>query len=236
MAQAAKQRRPPARDLVHARGHAEVGAAERRPDAHADGQVQGAALRRQGRGRPALHATLGVPTTFLLTSFYWDNLIYFGDGSQARDRTARWRSPSRWATRSFRHRRRRHRQACAYGIFKRGQEFIGKTVGIAGEHLTGDEMAAALDKALGQEVRYNDVPPEVVPELRLPRRRRSGQHVPVQARLQRLLLRHTRRRRGAPAPSGSAELRGLAGPQRRPHPARVSVGQKLPGHAQERQG
>jgi uncharacterized protein YbjT (DUF2867 family) len=50
---------------------------------------------------------------------------------------------------------------CAYGIFKRGKEFIGKTVGIAGEHLTGAQMAAALTKALGKEVRYNDVPPDV---------------------------------------------------------------------------
>jgi hypothetical protein len=49
----------------------------------------------------------------------------------------------------------------AYGIFKRGRELIGKKVGIAGEHLTGREMAAALTQALGQEVRYNSVPPEV---------------------------------------------------------------------------
>jgi len=48
---------------------------------------------------------------------------------------------------------------CAYGIFKRGAEMVGKTVGIAGEHLTGREMAAALGKALGQEVRYNAVTP-----------------------------------------------------------------------------
>jgi hypothetical protein len=50
---------------------------------------------------------------------------------------------------------------CAYGIFKRGREFIGKTVGVAGEHLTGAQMAAALSTALGREVRYNDVPPDV---------------------------------------------------------------------------
>jgi uncharacterized protein YbjT (DUF2867 family) len=50
---------------------------------------------------------------------------------------------------------------CAYGIFQRGSELTGKTVGIAGEHLTGAQMAAALTKALGQPVRYNDVPPEV---------------------------------------------------------------------------
>ena len=37
---------------------------------------------------------------------------------------------------------------------------IGKTVGIAGEHLTGSQMAASLTRALGQEVRYNAVTPD----------------------------------------------------------------------------
>jgi uncharacterized protein YbjT (DUF2867 family) len=50
---------------------------------------------------------------------------------------------------------------CAYGIFKAGDEFIGKTVGIAGEHLTGAEIAISLAKALGEPVRYNDVPADV---------------------------------------------------------------------------
>jgi len=50
---------------------------------------------------------------------------------------------------------------CACGIFRNGREYIGKTVGIAGEHLTGAEMAAAFSEVLGQEVRYNSVSPEV---------------------------------------------------------------------------
>jgi hypothetical protein len=49
----------------------------------------------------------------------------------------------------------------AYGIFKRGREFIGKTVGVAGEHVTGAQMANTLTKVLGREVRYNAVSPEV---------------------------------------------------------------------------
>ena len=49
---------------------------------------------------------------------------------------------------------------CAYGIFKQGRQYIGKTVGISGEQLTGAQMASALGKALGQEVRYNNVTPE----------------------------------------------------------------------------
>ena len=48
---------------------------------------------------------------------------------------------------------------CAYGIFKAGKGEIGKTIGIAGEHLTGAEMAAALTRSLGREVRYNAVTP-----------------------------------------------------------------------------
>jgi hypothetical protein len=49
---------------------------------------------------------------------------------------------------------------CAYGIFKKGNEFTGKTVGVAGEHLSGQEMAHAMSKALNVEVLYNNVTPE----------------------------------------------------------------------------
>jgi hypothetical protein len=50
----------------------------------------------------------------------------------------------------------------AFGIFKAGQEYIGKTIGIAGEHLTISEMGATLSKALGfGPVAYNAVEPEV---------------------------------------------------------------------------
>ncbi len=37
---------------------------------------------------------------------------------------------------------------------------VAKAVGIAGEHLTGVEMAAALTRTMGQEVRYNEVSPD----------------------------------------------------------------------------
>ena len=57
---------------------------------------------------------------------------------------------------------------CAYSIFKRSNEFIGKTIGIAGEHLTGSQMAASLAKALGQEVSYNAIEPEVYRGLGFP--------------------------------------------------------------------
>lgn len=103
---------------------------------------------------------LGVPTTFLLTSFYWDNLIYFGSGPK--------RGPDGVLAITFPMDDKKLPAMaaedigkCAYGIFKRGPELIGKTVAVAGEHLSGAEMAAELTRALGQEVRYQNVPPEV---------------------------------------------------------------------------
>ena len=103
---------------------------------------------------------LGLPVTFLQTSFYWDNFIYFGmgpkkgpDGKLALTLPMGDKKLPGIAAEDI--------GRCAYGIFKRGGEFIGKTVSIAGEHLTGAQMAAALAQALGQEVRYNAVPPEV---------------------------------------------------------------------------
>jgi len=102
---------------------------------------------------------LGVPTTLLHTSFYWDNLTYFGmglkkgpDGKLALTLPMGDKKLPGIAAEDI--------GKSAYGIFKRGDEFVGKTVGIAGEHLTGTQMAAALTAALGEAVRYNDVSPE----------------------------------------------------------------------------
>jgi uncharacterized protein YbjT (DUF2867 family) len=103
---------------------------------------------------------LGLPVTFLLTSFYWDNLIYFGsgpkkgpDGKLAITMPMGDKKLPGIAVEDI--------GKCAFGILKKGHEYIGKRVGIAGEHLTGAQMAAALTRALGKEVHYNSVPPEV---------------------------------------------------------------------------
>jgi len=107
-----------------------------------------------------LFADLGLPVTFLLTSFYWDNLIHFGMGPRkAPDGKLAFTLPMDDA--KLPGIAAEDIGKCAYGIFKSGREFIGKTVGVAGEHLSGAEMAAALSAALGQEVRHNAVSPEV---------------------------------------------------------------------------
>jgi uncharacterized protein YbjT (DUF2867 family) len=102
----------------------------------------------------------GVPTTFLLTSFYWENLIFFGMGpKKGPDGALSITMPL--GDKKFPQIAVEDIGKCAYGIFKKGREYIGKTVGVAGAHLTGAQMAAALTRALGREVRYNDVPPDV---------------------------------------------------------------------------
>ena len=102
---------------------------------------------------------LRLPTTFLLTSFYWENFIHFGMGpKKGADGKLAFAMPMgdkrlpAIASEDI--------GRCAYGIFKKGRELIGKTVGISGEQLTGSQMATALTRALGQEIRYNDVSPE----------------------------------------------------------------------------
>jgi len=107
-----------------------------------------------------IFAQLGVPTTYLATCFYWDNFIGFGMGpKKGPDGALALTLPmgrSRLAGIAA-----EDIGKCAYGVFKKGRDLIGKTVGIVGEHLTGAQMAAALGKALGQPVRYNEITPEM---------------------------------------------------------------------------
>lgn len=114
-----------------------------------------------GKGEAdALFTQAGVPTTFLLTVFYWENFIYFGSGPK-RGPDGKLALVLPMGDKKLPAIASEDIGKCAHGIFKRGREFIGKTVGIAGEHLSGAEMAAAMTRALGEKVTYQDVPPEV---------------------------------------------------------------------------
>jgi uncharacterized protein YbjT (DUF2867 family) len=104
----------------------------------------------------AVFGELGVPATFLYTSFYWDNLIHFGmaprrgpDGSLAFTLPlGEARLPGIAAA---------DIGACALALFRQGETAIGRHVGIAGEHPSGAQMAAALGRALGEPVRYQAI-------------------------------------------------------------------------------
>ncbi len=102
---------------------------------------------------------LGVPTTFLLTSFYWDNMIDFGQGPKpGPDGKLAFTLPM--DDKKLPGIAAEDIGKCAYGIFMKGDELIGKTIAVSGEQLNGAEMAEALTKALGREVQHNAITPD----------------------------------------------------------------------------
>jgi uncharacterized protein YbjT (DUF2867 family) len=101
-----------------------------------------------------------APTSYLMASFYWDNFIHFGAGPRPADDgdlvlalpLGGAKLPGIAAA---------DIGGCALGIFRRGAGAIGQRFGIAGEVLSGEEMAAALERALDRPVRFYDVPFDV---------------------------------------------------------------------------
>jgi uncharacterized protein YbjT (DUF2867 family) len=108
----------------------------------------------------AVFAGTGVPTTYMLASFYWENFIYFGSGpTRGEDGALVLTLPMGDAKLAGIAAEDIGR--CAYGIVRRGEALAGQRIGVAGEHLTGGELAAKIGRALGEAVRYQSVPPDV---------------------------------------------------------------------------
>lgn len=98
-----------------------------------------------------------VPVTFLRVAFYWENFIFFGQGPHP-DQDGNLvlglpldggKLPGIAAA---------DIGAVALGIFKEGTALVGETIGIAGETLSGTELAAAFEKHLGRTVVFYDMP------------------------------------------------------------------------------
>jgi len=102
----------------------------------------------------------GLPLTILLTAFYWDNFIYFGLGPK-KGPDGKYAITFPMGDARLPGLAAEDIGKCAYGIFKKGSEYIGKTVGIAGGHLTGAQMADSFTRHLGTPVGYNAVDPDV---------------------------------------------------------------------------
>lgn len=102
----------------------------------------------------------GQPVTYLITSFYWDNLHMFGLApKKGDDGTYSWAFPM--GTSKLAGIAAEDIGKVAYGIFKAGQVYAGKTVGIAGEALTIEEMGRTLSKHLGiGPIQYHAVDPD----------------------------------------------------------------------------
>ena len=102
----------------------------------------------------------GVPTTIFNTVFYWENFVYFGQGPKKQpDGKIVFSMPM--ADKKLPSISSEDIGKCAYGIFKAGDEYKGKTIGIAGGKLTGEQFAESFSKAFGEDVVYSPVTPEV---------------------------------------------------------------------------
>src|SRR5262245_8852535 len=89
-----------------------------------------------------------LPATYLIVSFYWDNLYNYGLAPRkGDDGVYSWTFPmgsSRLAGIAA-----EDIGKAAYGIFKAGAPYFGKRVGIASESLTIEEMGRQISQVLG---------------------------------------------------------------------------------------
>jgi uncharacterized protein YbjT (DUF2867 family) len=94
----------------------------------------------------------GVPFTIVDTTFYWDNLLGFTKLQKISDDQLVMTLPmgkkklSGIAANDI--------GRCVYGVFKNPQQYLGRQIGIAGEHLTGEEMATVISRITGKKVTY----------------------------------------------------------------------------------
>jgi uncharacterized protein YbjT (DUF2867 family) len=100
---------------------------------------------------------LGVPTTFMRTSFYWESL--FVPGISPANGVLRWplgdaKLPGIAVADIGR---------CAVSILRRRSEFVDRTIGICGDVLTGYEIADAIRDVAGLACRYEPIEPSCFP-------------------------------------------------------------------------
>jgi uncharacterized protein YbjT (DUF2867 family) len=101
----------------------------------------------------------GIPVTFLVASFFMENFIFFGSGPQ-KGPDGKYLLTFPMGDKKLAMVASEDIGKTAFGIFKRGRELAGKTIGIAGAHLTIKEIAEKFSKSLGKEISYNSVTPE----------------------------------------------------------------------------
>ncbi|MCJ0869749.1 NmrA/HSCARG family protein [Streptomyces sp. AP-93] len=100
----------------------------------------------------------GVPTTFLRSTFYWENLLGAFAAQRGDDGAFELTYPmgdsklSGIAADDI--------GKTALAVLGRGTDLIAATVSIAGEHLKVADMAAAIEEALGEPVRYRPLSPD----------------------------------------------------------------------------
>ncbi|GHG67832.1 NmrA/HSCARG family protein [Streptomyces griseocarneus] len=94
----------------------------------------------------------GVPTTFLRTSLNFD--VFLGMMAPRRDEQGALVLALAMGDAKLSGIASEDVGRTAYGILRRGGDLIGQTIAVAGDHLTGEEYAAAMGRAFGEPVTY----------------------------------------------------------------------------------
>jgi uncharacterized protein YbjT (DUF2867 family) len=99
----------------------------------------------------------GVPTTFLETTMYYESLLpAMGQGPQ-RDENGELVLTNPLNDGVLALVAREDIGRIAYGVFRAGAKYVGRTVGVAGAHVSGVELAELFTKVLGEKVVYRPV-------------------------------------------------------------------------------
>jgi uncharacterized protein YbjT (DUF2867 family) len=120
----------------------------------------------KGGAADALFAKSGLPTTYLLMSFYWDNLLGLARPQRDPDGTLAVHLPlgdtavAGVASEDI--------GQVALRVFQQPAQTIGATIPVVGEYLTGEQMTAALGAVLGEPVAYRPPTPEQFRSLGFP--------------------------------------------------------------------
>ena len=108
-----------------------------------------------------------APTSYLLAAFYWENFIHFGmgprkgaDGNLVLAMPLGGAKLPGIAAEDI--------GKCAYGIFRRGPGTARQRFGVAGDVLSGEQMADNMSRRLGKIVTFQDVPFDVYRGLGFP--------------------------------------------------------------------
>jgi uncharacterized protein YbjT (DUF2867 family) len=109
---------------------------------------------------------LGVPTTLLRTTFYWE--AFLQGFAPRRDESGRLVLTLPMGDSALAGIAADDIGRVALAIFARGQEFVGATVSIAGEHLTGEQLAAAFGELYGEPVDYRPLTHDQFRSLPIP--------------------------------------------------------------------
>jgi uncharacterized protein YbjT (DUF2867 family) len=106
----------------------------------------------KGGAADALFAESGLPTTYLMMSFYWDNLITLMKPQRDPDGTLALHLPI--GDTAIAGASSDDLGQAVLRVLRRPSETIGARLAVASEYLTGEQMAAALSAVVGEPVAY----------------------------------------------------------------------------------